>query len=185
LEAVCLNEVEDDEQVHTDTWSADQVILAQLTFAIPDLALLLVHSNNLASCHSRVRIAGCEVRPAWANGASLLIPVTQEQIAEAGIQLKAYNILMFTSDVQLVEQALRQLPRHKQPKLKLEYLAKGNSKLVMNEARIVKNVFCGYHLVGAWVQDAGLIVENTFSTFPIPPLRKDGSNASTLIQTSP
>ena len=33
------------------------------------------------------------MRPAWANGAMLLVPVTEEQIAEASMHLKPHKIL--------------------------------------------------------------------------------------------
>ena len=65
-------------------------------------------------------MAGCEARPASAKGALLLIPMTEEHITEAEIQLEAHNILMLTSDVPSVEQTLGQLPRRKRPQLKPE-----------------------------------------------------------------
>merc|ERR1719336_3037491 len=89
-----------------DAWSADGVVLSRLSFHTPDIASSLLNSDALTTCLARVTTAGCEVHPAWANGALLLVPVTEEQITEAGIQLRAHNIMMLNSDVQLVEQTL-------------------------------------------------------------------------------
>merc|ERR1712176_266371 len=77
-----------------DAWSADEIILSRLTFHSPDVMSYLLESPDLATCHSRVKSAGCSERPAWSNGALLLVPMTQQQIVEAGIYLEAHNILM-------------------------------------------------------------------------------------------
>ena len=45
--------------------------------------------------------AGCELCSAWANGALLLVPITDAEIAEAGIELAAQNIMMLAAEEQL------------------------------------------------------------------------------------
>ena len=47
--------------------------------------LLKKNSPHLSGVIERVTKAGCEVLPDWAAGAVLLVPLTQEQVAEAGI----------------------------------------------------------------------------------------------------
>jgi len=175
-----------------DAWSADGVTLARLTFHNPDVTALLLGSSALAGCIGRVESAGCEVRPAWANGALLFVPVTEEQIAEADLQLKSHNILMLTSDVQPVEQVLGDLPRRKRPVLKPEQQPEGRPLATPMESSDGRNVnmetkpstsHCnGDHQIGAWMHAVGLVVERTFLNFP---LEKDVSDASTIVQSAP
>lgn len=172
-----------------DAWNADGVILSRLTFHNPDVVSFLLEADALAGCRLRVESAGCDVRPAWANGALLLVPATEDQINEAGIQLKAHNILMLTSDVQVVEHTLAQLPRRKRPQLKPEHQADGNARPAPaesqsstveekpSEADDTKD-----RQVGTWMQRIGLVVERTFLNFP---LEKDISDASTIVHSAP
>jgi len=179
-----------------DAWSADGVALSRLTFHSPEIALFLLDSHFLAGCRSRVESAGCEVRPPWANGALLLVPVTEEQIDEADIQLKPHNIVMLNSDVELVAQALAQLPRRKRPQLKPECHAEdkplqiptsaGYHPSCSNEIEI-KHSTSSQHggedqQIGTWMQDVGLIVERTFLNFR---LANEVSEASTMVQSAP
>lgn len=174
-----------------DAWSAIGVTLLRLTFHSPDITALLLGSCALADCRARVESAGCEVRPAWANGALLFIPVTEDQTAEADLQLKSHNILMLTSDVQHVQQALAQLPRRKRPQLKPEHYPEGkplaspresNDGCSINIETNPSTLDCTGDQIGAWMQDVGLLVERTFLNFP---LSKDISDASTILQSAP
>ena len=83
-----------------DAWSTDGVVLSRLTFHTPEVTSFLRDTEALSSCRSRVEVAGCEMRPAWANGALLLVPTTDAEIAEAGIELKAHNIFMLAAEEQ-------------------------------------------------------------------------------------
>lgn len=80
----------------------------------------LCQSELLADCRSRLTSAGCDPSPAWARGALLLVPCTEEQIAEAGVQLKPHHILMTSADEGLVEKALSMLPHRERPQLQAE-----------------------------------------------------------------
>jgi hypothetical protein len=176
-----------------DPWSADGVVLLRITFHTPDVISHLLHSPSLADCCSRVNIAGCEVRPAWASGALLLVPVTEEQIREAGIHLKAHNILMLTSDVKLVAKELSLLPRRKRPQLKPEHQAEGD---VLIDPTMSSDKKCSGNIelsacaagsdehvqVGSWMCDLGLVVENTFLTFSFT---KDIACASSVVWSAP
>jgi len=108
-----------------DAFNADGVILSRLTFHSPDVMSFLVSSSHLASCRPRVESFGCSVQPAWANGALLLVPVTEQQIIEADIQLKPHSILMLASDEQLVRDTLAQPAKRKRPVLRPEHYPHG------------------------------------------------------------
>ena len=43
---------------------------------------------------SQVQHAGCDVEPAWANGALMMAPLTELQVKEAVIQLAAHHIVV-------------------------------------------------------------------------------------------
>jgi len=119
-----------------DSISSDGIMLARLTFHNPDVMAYL-QSKELETCRVRVEGSGCSVRPDWAKGAILLVPVTEQQTVEADIELKPHNILMLHSDLQLVEEALAKLARCKRPGLKPEHYPYGKSEVASNGARVV------------------------------------------------
>jgi len=116
-----------------DSISSDGIMLARLTFHNPDVMAYL-QSKELETCRVRVEGSGCSVRPDWAKGAILLVPVTEQQTVEADIELKPHNILMLHSDLQLVEEALAKLARCKRPGLKPEHYPYGKSEVASNGA---------------------------------------------------
>merc|ERR1712007_112611 len=133
-------------------------------------------------------------RPAWSNGALLLVPMTQQQIIEAGIYLESHNILMLASDEQLVKHALAKLVRRKRPELKPEHYPHGKPARACTdiksrnveaqhgssrECNVIKTTAVTRlrgtqapdrsddRMVGAWMQDIGLVTERTFLKFPL------------------
>merc|ERR1712217_248793 len=75
----------------------------------------------------RVTEAGCELLPAWGNGALFLLPFRdQSKYQELQLQgmkledLKPYNIVAARDDEDLVKQALVQVPRRRRPQCKRE-----------------------------------------------------------------
>lgn len=64
--------------------------------------------------------AGCDIQPDWANGAILLIPLTEELIAQEGLCLKPHNILALKSEEFLLSRALSNLPRRKRAVCELD-----------------------------------------------------------------
>ncbi len=60
--------------------SADGALLARLSLHNPEVVDRLLSPQRLRECFSRVELANCEVRPAWASGALLLMPLTEEQV---------------------------------------------------------------------------------------------------------
>lgn len=95
--------------------------ILRLSACSGDVTHTLLHSDELAYCRNRVANAGAEfaLLPEWANGALLLVPVTSQEIADAGIDLHAHHIVAKKEDVESINAALAMIPRrHNRPKLK-------------------------------------------------------------------
>jgi len=58
--------------------------------------------------------------PDWANGALLLVPCTEEGLAESGLELKPHHVIALASDVELIDEALAEFPRRRRPQCKLD-----------------------------------------------------------------
>merc|ERR1712087_52836 len=99
------------------------IIVSRLTSHSPQIAAALLGSDVLRECIARVGSAGCEVQPVWANGAFLLVPLTEELVLEHDLQLEPHNIVMLATDYDLVAQALMLLPKRQRPQLKPEHRA--------------------------------------------------------------
>merc|ERR1712046_564205 len=69
----------------------------------------LLSSEHLVGPISRVVDAGCEVRPAWTL-AVLLVPLTQAQVDELGVELSVHHIFAHEDDKELLIRALKELP---------------------------------------------------------------------------
>ncbi|CAE7562275.1 POFUT2 [Symbiodinium sp. CCMP2456] len=86
--------------------------------------VLLDATGPLAELHMRVLEAGCEVAPKWSPVKALFIPVTEPQMqellhSESGrYELGRTHILALLSDFDLIDRALRQLPKITRPKLR-------------------------------------------------------------------
>merc|ERR1712046_305651 len=67
--------------------SADGVVLFRLDrrARTEEVTNALLQAPALARCRQAVEDAGCELQPAWANGAWLLVPMTQDLYREANI----------------------------------------------------------------------------------------------------
>lgn len=95
--------------------------ILRLSACSGEITHTLLHSDKLAWCRNRVANAGAQfaLLPEWANGALLLVPVTSQEIADAGIDLHAHHIVAEKGDVESINAALATIPRrHKRPKLK-------------------------------------------------------------------
>lgn len=103
-----------------DPRSPDGVLVTRLTFHTPEVAAQILGHDAVATCVERVADAGCDVQPPWAGGAILLVPLTEPQLREAGVSLKAHNIVVLEVDRGRVEEALGSLPRRRRPMLKPE-----------------------------------------------------------------
>ena len=82
-----------------------------------------VAAMALADARKRVDEAGCSVFLAAANGACLLVPLTEEQVFELQLKLTAYHIVALRSDKPAILQALKEVHGSIRPKLKEDHRA--------------------------------------------------------------
>jgi len=102
-------------------------IVLRLTHHDAKIREALMTAEVLASCRSRVTEAGCELSPAWGNGALFLLPFREEaKFQELQLQaimlehLKPYNIVALREDERLIKEALADVPRRRRPHCKHE-----------------------------------------------------------------
>eukprot|EP00930_Biecheleria_cincta_P072892 TRINITY_DN60232_c0_g1_i1.p1 TRINITY_DN60232_c0_g1~~TRINITY_DN60232_c0_g1_i1.p1 ORF type:complete len:751 (-),score=107.29 TRINITY_DN60232_c0_g1_i1:392-2644(-) len=103
--------------------SGEDVVIARLTARTTQVAEVLRTAACLKDCHDRVTEANCEIFPAWAKGACLLVPLTHGQMVEADIELQAHHIVALRSDLPSIQSALSLLSKRQRPKLRPEYHA--------------------------------------------------------------
>jgi len=101
----------------------------------PEVRKALMTAEALGDCRMRVAEAGCELYPAWGNGALFLLPF-REQSKELQLQgirledLKPYNIVAFLDDEVRVNEALAQVPRRRRPQCKHEGAGSASSSAI-------------------------------------------------------
>ncbi|CAE8610728.1 unnamed protein product, partial [Polarella glacialis] len=83
-----------------------------------EVAHEILQSPDLEKCRAMVLEAGCELRPEWAGGAWLLLPLTREQFEEAGLETTPVHIIALSRDEDALRRALKAVPKEKRPKLK-------------------------------------------------------------------
>lgn len=173
--------------------SADNIVILRLTKHSPIVVEAFTNSPELEVCRTRLHEAGCEMSPAWANGAKLLVPLTEDQVDEARFEdrpivLRSHHVVVLQAEVNLVRTALSKVPKRCRPNLRTD------SNAVNAEA------LGGDHASGALDEptlgpmstaqdDAGysepyidVEVVGTFVTCPIP---KDVSELSEVVESAP
>jgi len=108
-------------KVEAHAMSKDDVVIFRMTRCCREATAALLNSSALEDCRRRVTEAGCELLPAWAGGAKLLVPLTSQQILESGLALQPYHILALRSDESLIRRALFEVKKKQRPKLKAEW----------------------------------------------------------------
>jgi len=103
--------------------NGDGVVILRLTRRSTHIESVLRESPALAACRARVRDAECELFPQWANGACLLVPLTEAQVAEAGLELHAHNIIAHAGDQADITSALAEICNRQRPKVRPEHQA--------------------------------------------------------------
>lgn len=83
-----------------------------------EVANALQYSPALTACRKLVIDAGCELRPAWSNGAWLLLPLTRKLLEEAGLQTTDIHVLALGRDEEHVREALKSVQYEKRPKIR-------------------------------------------------------------------
>jgi hypothetical protein len=71
--------------------------------------------SNLKTLREQVDEAGCEILPKWAEGCIMLAPLTQHQVKEAGVKLRAHHIVVAQQHQTLVQKALAAVPKRSRP----------------------------------------------------------------------
>lgn len=94
-----------------DARNSDGVTIVRLTSHSGKVRDYLSRHERLRHLVARVRDAGCEVSPKWANGALLFIPMMEDQAKEADITLKAHNVVLLSDDVELLADVLKMMPK--------------------------------------------------------------------------
>eukprot|EP00930_Biecheleria_cincta_P087231 TRINITY_DN76485_c0_g1_i1.p1 TRINITY_DN76485_c0_g1~~TRINITY_DN76485_c0_g1_i1.p1 ORF type:complete len:433 (-),score=66.99 TRINITY_DN76485_c0_g1_i1:414-1712(-) len=100
--------------------SGEEVVVIRLTRMArsPQVTNLLLQSPALESCRRRVRDAGCDLMPEWAAGAKVFVPSIQSQeVVEAGVTLQDHHLIVYQSDVHLIQQVIAEMPRRQRPKV--------------------------------------------------------------------
>lgn len=103
--------------------SGEGVVVIRLTRMArsPQVTNLLLQSPVLESCRRRVRDAGCDIMPDWAAGAKVFVPSIQSQeVAEAGVTLQDHHLIVYSSDVHLIQKVLAEMPCRQRPKVSRE-----------------------------------------------------------------
>jgi len=110
--------------------SNDGVIIIRLTSRsrTPAVRSALLQSEVLEQCRSRVAEAGFSLTPGWANGAVLLVPLTEEHLAELDVDVSHHHIIVLSEDVQAVRAALKAIPYKKRPKLSSTWHGAGGKR---------------------------------------------------------
>ena len=130
--------------------------------------------------------------PEWACGAILLVPMTAEQVAEAGLALKAHHVVALESDRDCVAEALQGVPCRRRPVVKAEHQADVGSPGGHGSELVVRSN-CGPHLARADLgavqgtasvfEELGVVVEHTFLHLRAASANFEISEESTVVQT--
>lgn len=101
----------------------DSVVIFRQTRCCEEASRALSESLVLRDARKRVEDAGCSLFPDSANGALLLVPLTNEQLLELDLQLDKYHIVALRSDKLAIDEALRKVPKPDRPKLRDDHRA--------------------------------------------------------------
>jgi len=77
----------------------------------------------LADARKRVEDAGCSFCPAYANGACLLVSLTEDQVGELQLGLEKFHVVALRADKPSIAQALRMVKAELRPKLREDHRA--------------------------------------------------------------
>jgi len=135
---------------------------------LKDVVESLLSSDHLIEPISRVFDAGCEVRPAWTL-ALLLVPLTQAQVDELGVELSVHHVIAHESDKEPLIRALKVLPSRK----RVSIVMPPTSPVIPPP---------GDDIVNSRTDVPVLEIERTFLQFHIP---KDVSEGSNFAYTAP
>merc|ERR1712032_1563761 len=100
----------------------DSVVIFRLTRYCQETFEALSKSPALRDARKRVEDAGCSPFVSKVR-ACLLVPLTEDQLQELGLQLQQHHVLALRSDGPAIAEALRMVPRERRPKLRDDHRA--------------------------------------------------------------
>ncbi|CAK9029516.1 E3 ubiquitin-protein ligase hecd-1 [Durusdinium trenchii] len=95
-----------------------RALVLRLSHSNSQVKNVLLTSKELDDCRRDVAEDGCEVTPEWANGAILLVPLTQEQARQARLELRSHHVVIFPGDKGRLLNALGALPCRQRPRIR-------------------------------------------------------------------
>jgi len=172
--------------------NADGVVVFRLTRCAraEEVAQAILSSPNLTEARALVHEAGCALQPEWACGAWLLLPLTCEQFQEAGLKTGPVHIVALMKDEEAVKSALKNVPKEKRPKLRLETL----DGSIFHDGQQVDQAehSDGLHVLQHQHQEQNvdterfeIIVDRTFVHFPTAGLISHSSSSRRSCKSSP
>ena len=87
------------------------VVVLRLTKRNSDVLDVLLMDEFLQKVRAEVEEAGCEVLPDWARGAIVLVPLTEKEAMDAGVELRAHHIVIVQEYQSHVARALSSIPK--------------------------------------------------------------------------
>lgn len=119
--------------------SSDGVVRSRLSrhAQCEEVQTVLRCSTDLAYLRGIVDEAGCELKPAWAGGMWLFVPLTREQFLEAGMAPSRIHILARSNDEHVLRRALDTVLKEKMPQLRVENASKRDLPQVTEDAASV------------------------------------------------
>jgi len=148
------------------------VVLLRLTRCArtPQVVDAITTSADLADCRAVVAEAGCELRPKWAGGAWILLPMTPGQFEESALELGEVHILVLDRDEDAVRKALRSVDKNRRPKIRAEVIeahgASASRWAIDGSSSIDRSLPSVPDDCAS--EDMDVVVERTFIHFPLP-----------------
>ena len=100
--------------------SAGHAVLLSLSHTGVKVKDALLKAECLEDCRQDVVDAGCDLQPEWANGAVLLMPLTELQAQDNQLELRPHHVVALKGDKERVLAALQTLPCRSRPKIREE-----------------------------------------------------------------
>lgn len=166
-----------------DQFSGDEIAIFRLTKHSPKVFEVLLESPELSFCHERAAETGCGLRHPWSRG-FFLIPLTEGQYKELGLELEPHHVLARACDREPLEKALRQVPCRLRPQVRTDHRATMSNR---NVSASGDQVVCASVAAPTDLHaDHGpfLQVVRTFLHSPVTPLVTEASS-SQLAHSAP
>jgi hypothetical protein len=77
-----------------DSAQRQLAVVLRLTKRNSDVLDALLKDECLQKVRAQVEEAGCEVLPDWARGAIVLVPLSEKEATDAGVELRAHHIVV-------------------------------------------------------------------------------------------